>query len=85
MRDKETNIHLYVSIKNKITYDNLSKCNFFFIRYTYLYYYYIFQLLELYASGKLKPGLNIPVENDKILINNIVSIRFNYYNYKSFN
>jgi len=30
-------------------------------------------LLELYASGKLKPGLNIPVEEDKVFINDVVS------------
>jgi len=30
--------------------------------------------LELYASGKLKPGLNIPVEEEKVFINNVVSI-----------
>lgn len=54
------------------------KCNYIIIINIF------FQLLELYASGKLKPGLNIPVENDKIFINNIVSINLNYYNYKCF-
>lgn len=39
----------------------------------YIYTELFLQLLELYASGKLKPGLNIPVENDKVFINNVVS------------
>lgn len=33
------------------------------------------ELLELYASGKLKPGLNIPVEENKVFINNVNGIK----------
>lgn len=33
------------------------------------------ELLELYASGKLKPGLNIPVEDEKEFINNINGLK----------
>lgn len=33
------------------------------------------ELLELYASGKLKPGLNIPVEEEKVFINNVNAIK----------
>ncbi|VVC33106.1 Eukaryotic rRNA processing [Cinara cedri] len=33
------------------------------------------ELLELYASGKIKPGLNIPVENEKVLINNVNALK----------
>lgn len=67
-----------------IFYQNVIFLNMLYTLHTIWYHYYIFQLLELYASGKLKPGLNIPVEDDKIFINNIVSINLNYYNHKRF-
>ncbi|XP_050428267.1 probable rRNA-processing protein EBP2 homolog [Adelges cooleyi] len=33
------------------------------------------ELLELYAAGKLKPGLNIPVNQDKKFINNVDGLK----------
>jgi len=41
------------------------------------------ELLELYASGKLKPGLNIPVENEKVFINNVNALKESLNSFQS--
>ncbi|XP_022174721.1 probable rRNA-processing protein EBP2 [Myzus persicae] len=41
------------------------------------------ELLELYAAGKLKPGLNIPVEEDKVFINNVKGLKESIASFQS--